>query len=32
MENLTSIKSFDGSFLVQTKDNIVIDKKIKVCY
>ena len=27
MENLTSIKSFDGSFLVQTKDNIVIDKK-----
>ncbi len=31
MENLTSIKSFDGSFLVQTKDNIVIDKKKLKC-
>ena len=27
LKNLTSIKSFDGSFLVQSKDNIVIDKK-----
>ena len=30
-KNLTSIKSFDGSFLVQSKDNIVIDKKKLKC-
>ena len=30
-KNLTSIKSFDGSFLVQTKDLIVIDKKKLKC-
>ena len=27
IRNLASVKSFDGSFLVQSKDNIVIDKK-----
>ncbi len=27
IRNLTSVKSFDGSFLVQSKDNIVMDKK-----
>jgi len=30
-KNLTSIKSFDGSFLVQSKDNIIIDKKKLKC-
>jgi len=30
-KNLTSIKSFDGSFLVQSKDDIVIDKKKLKC-
>ena len=30
-KNLTSVKSFDGSFLVQTKDLIVIDKKKLRC-
>ena len=27
LKNLTSIKSFDRSFLIQSKDNIVLDKK-----
>ena len=27
LKNLSSIKTFDGSFLVQSKDNIVLDKK-----
>ena len=31
LENITSIKTFDGSFLVQRKDNIVIDKKKLKC-
>ena len=31
IRNLTSIKSFDGSFLIQSKDNIVIDKKKLKC-
>ena len=31
IRNLTSVKSFDGSFLVQSKDNIVIDKKKMKC-
>ena len=31
LKNLTSIKSFDGSFLIQSKDNIVIDKKKLKC-
>ena len=31
LKNLTSIKSFDGSFLVQSKDNIVLDKKKLKC-
>ena len=30
-KNLTSIKSFDGSFLLQSKDTIVIDKKKLKC-
>ena len=30
-KNLTSIKSFDGSFLIQSKDFIVIDKKKLKC-
>ena len=30
-KNLTSIKSFDGSFLLQSKDNIIIDKKKLKC-
>ncbi len=29
--NLTSFKSFDGSFLIQSKDNIVFDKKKLRC-
>tara|TARA_B100000989_G_scaffold177193_1_gene133035 strand:- start:326 stop:1876 length:1551 start_codon:yes stop_codon:yes gene_type:complete len=31
LKNLSSIKSFDGSFLLQSKDNIVIDKKKLKC-
>ena len=31
LKNLTSVQSFDGSFLIQTKDNIVIDKKKLKC-
>ena len=31
LKSLTSIKSFDGSFLVQSKDNIIIDKKKLNC-
>tara|TARA_B100001093_G_scaffold290692_1_gene277577 strand:- start:74 stop:1624 length:1551 start_codon:yes stop_codon:yes gene_type:complete len=31
LKNLSSIKSFDGSFLVQSKDNIIIDKKKLKC-
>ena len=27
LRNLSSIKSFDNSFLVQSKDSIIIDKK-----
>tara|TARA_B100001093_G_scaffold472440_1_gene495564 strand:+ start:82 stop:1632 length:1551 start_codon:yes stop_codon:yes gene_type:complete len=31
LKNSTSIKSFDGSFLIQSKDNIIIDKKKLKC-
>jgi len=31
LKNLTSIKSFDGSFLIQSKDTIVLDKKKLKC-
>ncbi|MDB9752351.1 hypothetical protein OAA95_00665 [Pelagibacteraceae bacterium] len=31
LKNSTSVKSFDGSFLLQSKDNIVIDKKKLRC-
>ncbi len=31
LKNNTSIKSFDGSFLLQSKDNIVMDKKKLKC-
>ena len=31
LKNLSSIKTFDGSFLLQSKDNIVIDKKKLKC-
>jgi len=31
LKNLTSVKSFDGSFLVQSIDNIVFDKKKLKC-
>ena len=31
LKNLSSIKTFDGSFLVQSKDDIVIDKKKLKC-
>ena len=31
LKNITSIKSFDGSFLLQSKDNIVLDKKKLKC-
>ena len=31
LKGLTSVKSFDGSFLVQSKDDIVIDKKKLKC-
>ena len=30
-KNLTSIKSFDGSFLIQSKDNIILDNKKLKC-
>ena len=31
LKNLTSIKSFDGSFLLQSKDNIILDRKKLKC-
>ncbi len=31
IKNLVSVKSFDGSFLVQSKDNIIMDKKKLKC-
>ena len=31
LKNLTSIKSFDGSFLLQRKDSVVVDKKKLKC-
>jgi len=31
LKNLTSIKSYDGSFLVQSKDNVIIDRKKLRC-
>ena len=31
LKSFTSVKSFDGSFLLQSKDNIVIDKKKLKC-
>ena len=31
LKNLTSIKSFDGSFLLQSKDNMILDKKKLKC-
>ena len=31
LKNLTSVKSFEGSFLLQSKDNIIIDKKKLKC-
>ena len=31
LKNLTSIKSFDGSFLLQSKDSAIIDKKKLKC-
>ena len=31
LENLTTIKSFDRSFLIQSKDNIIVDKKKLRC-
>ena len=31
LKNLSSIKTFDGSFLVQSKDNVVIEKKKLKC-
>ncbi len=31
LKNLSSVKSFDGSFLIQNKDNIIIDKKKLKC-
>jgi phosphoribosylaminoimidazolecarboxamide formyltransferase/IMP cyclohydrolase len=31
MKNLTSVKNFDGSFLVQSKDKIIFDKKKLKC-
>ena len=31
LKNLSAIKIFDGSFLIQSKDNIVIDKKRLKC-
>ena len=31
LKNLTSVKAFDGSFLLQSKDSVVIDKKKLKC-
>jgi len=31
LKNVTSIKLFDGSFLLQSKDNVIIDKKKLKC-
>ena len=31
LKNVTTIKSFDGSFLLQTKDSIIVDKKKLKC-
>ncbi len=31
LKSLTSIKSYDGSFLVQSKDNVIIDRKKLRC-
>ncbi len=31
LKNLTSVRSFDGSFLLQSKDNIILDKKKLKC-
>ena len=31
LKNLTSIKSFDGSFLIQSKDTLILDKKKLKC-
>ncbi len=31
LDNLSSIKTFDGSFLIQSKDNVVIEKKKLKC-
>ena len=31
LKNLTSIKSFDGSFLIQSKDSIILDEKKLKC-
>ncbi len=31
LKNISSIKLFDGSFLVQSKDNVIIDKKKLKC-
>ena len=31
LKSLTSIKSFDGSFLIQSKDDIILDKKRLKC-
>ena len=31
LKNLTSVKSFDGSFLLQSKDNIILDRKKLKC-
>ncbi len=31
LKNLNSIKSYDGSFLVQSKDNVIIDRKKLRC-
>ena len=31
IKNISSIKTFDGSFLIQSKDNLVIDKKKLKC-
>jgi phosphoribosylaminoimidazolecarboxamide formyltransferase / IMP cyclohydrolase len=31
LKSITSIKSFDGSFLIQSKDNIILDKKKLKC-
>ena len=31
LKSLTSVKSYDGSFLVQSKDNVIIDRKKMKC-